>query len=82
MFEPAVLAVSMGGIQSNSMLAIAKIVAQHPSSCFCYITKPIPKFLRDLPLGNYEAALNLGMQVGRWLCWYIPLCEIFIMQVV
>jgi len=54
---------SIGGIQSNSMLAIAKIVAQHTDSHFHYITKPVPKFLKNKPSGNYSEALGLGVQV-------------------
>jgi 1-aminocyclopropane-1-carboxylate deaminase/D-cysteine desulfhydrase-like pyridoxal-dependent ACC family enzyme len=54
---------SIGGPQSNSMLAIAKIVAHHKDSCFYYITKRIPKFLKNKPSGNYEAAITLGMKV-------------------
>lgn len=55
------------------MLAIAKIVAQHTGSRFYYITKPIPKFLKDKPSGNYSEAIGLGMQVmkaqaGRGAC--------------
>lgn len=55
---------SIGGVQSNSMLAIAKIVAQHAGSHFYYFTKPIPKFLKNKPTGNYATALSLGMKVS------------------
>ena len=45
------------------MIAIAKIVNQHSDSRFYYITKHIPKFLKQSPGGNYAAALELGMKV-------------------
>ena len=57
--------VSYGGPQSNSMLAISKVVAAASSgqSTFFYFIKPLPKFLRNAPSGNLKAALALGMQV-------------------
>ena len=57
--------VSYGGPQSNSMLAISKVVAAASSgeSTFFYFIKPLPKFLRNTPSGNLKAALALGMQV-------------------
>lgn len=54
---------SIGGPQSNSMVALAKIVAQHPSSSFYYFTKSIPNHLKNIPSGNYREALLLGMKV-------------------
>ena len=57
------LVASYGGSQSNSMLAVAKITAASPGSTFVYFTKPLPKFLRNVPSGNLKAALALGMQV-------------------
>lgn len=54
---------SIGGIQSNSMLAISKITTQHFGSKFTYFTKAIPKFLKKNPSGNYAEALKLGTQV-------------------
>lgn len=60
---PTVVA-SYGGSQSNSMLAIAKVVAASSTqSKFFYFLKPLPKFLKDSPNGNLKAALDLGMQV-------------------
>lgn len=62
---------SYGGSQSNSMLAIAKIVAassgassaSRGGSTFFYFTKPLPKFLKSAPSGNLKAALAAGMKV-------------------
>jgi hypothetical protein len=66
---------SIGGIQSNSMLAIAKIVAQHRGSQFYYISRSVPQFLKDEPSGNYAEALSLGMKVITCL----PMeCKIYI----
>jgi hypothetical protein len=58
----------MGGVQSNSMLAIAKIVSCHKHSRFYYVTKHIPKFLKYKPSGNFDSALRLGMQVSDYIC--------------
>jgi 1-aminocyclopropane-1-carboxylate deaminase/D-cysteine desulfhydrase-like pyridoxal-dependent ACC family enzyme len=60
---PTIVA-SYGGSQSNSMLAIAKIVAAASTrSTFFYFLRPLPKFLKSSPNGNLKAALDLGMQV-------------------
>lgn len=60
---PTIVA-SYGGSQSNSMLAIAKVVAAASThSTFYYLMKPLPKFLKSSPNGNLKAALDLGMQV-------------------
>jgi 1-aminocyclopropane-1-carboxylate deaminase/D-cysteine desulfhydrase-like pyridoxal-dependent ACC family enzyme len=55
--------VSYGGAQSNSMLAIAKVVANSDHSKFLYLTKALPKFLKNIPTGNLKVAISLGMQV-------------------
>lgn len=57
--------VSFGGIQSNSMLAIAKSIVENNlnSRQFLYITKHIPKKLKESPIGNFKTALNYGMKV-------------------
>lgn len=60
---PTIVA-SYGGSQSNSMLAIAKVVAAASThSTFYYFLKPLPNFLKSSPNGNLKAALDLGMQV-------------------
>jgi 1-aminocyclopropane-1-carboxylate deaminase/D-cysteine desulfhydrase-like pyridoxal-dependent ACC family enzyme len=55
--------VSYGGAQSNSMLAIAKVVANSDHGKFLYLTKALPKFLKNTPNGNLKVAISLGMQV-------------------
>lgn len=61
--------ISFGGIQSNSMLALAQLVQSKKESTndesirFTYFTKAIPKFLKMSPSGNYDIALKCGMQV-------------------
>lgn len=57
------IVVSYGGAQSNSMLAIAKVVANSDHGKFLYLTKALPKFLKNTPNGNLKVALSLGMQV-------------------
>ena len=59
------LVCSYGGHQSNSMLAIARIVASHPGdSDFVYFSKALPSFLRSKMIGNLKVANELGMKVA------------------
>lgn len=51
--------------QSNAMLAIAAVVASKRQSCFIYYVKPLEKWMRETPIGNYARALALGAQVGE-----------------
>uniref|UniRef100_A0A7S0GYQ1 Tryptophan synthase beta chain-like PALP domain-containing protein n=1 Tax=Amorphochlora amoebiformis TaxID=1561963 RepID=A0A7S0GYQ1_9EUKA len=57
---PSIMA-SHGGIQSNAMLAMAKL-AKAKGSKFKYITKSIPKHLKANPSGNYKEALSMDTQ--------------------
>jgi 1-aminocyclopropane-1-carboxylate deaminase/D-cysteine desulfhydrase-like pyridoxal-dependent ACC family enzyme len=57
------LVASYGGLQSNSMNAIAALVANSVSSEFFYFVKSFPKSLRSSPVGNMERALANGMRV-------------------
>jgi 1-aminocyclopropane-1-carboxylate deaminase/D-cysteine desulfhydrase-like pyridoxal-dependent ACC family enzyme len=59
---PSIIA-SYGGIQSNSMVAIAAI-CRYKSSLFNYYTLKVPSFLIKNPLGNYKYAIESGMQVS------------------
>ena len=52
--------VSHGGGQSNAMLAIAR-VCQAKGVPFSYHTRPLPRWLRQKPVGNLARALALGM---------------------
>ena len=45
------------------MVAIAAVVASKPASSFVYFTKPIPRWLRKNPVGNFARALALGAEV-------------------
>ena len=53
--------VSFGGVQSNSMVAIAKCC--HKRAKFYYFVKRIPPFLMKNPIGNFDVALDLGVNV-------------------
>jgi len=56
--------VSHGGPQSNAMVALAAVVHRHqPSSTFTYYTKPIPRWLRNNPSGNFARAISLGTEI-------------------
>ena len=55
--------VSYGGVQSNAMSAIGKIVRSIPNKKFIYITKKLPKFLLNNPSGNLKTALDCNMKV-------------------
>ncbi|CAN0435984.1 unnamed protein product, partial [Ectocarpus sp. 13 AM-2016] len=49
--------------QSNAMVAIAAVVASKPGSSFIYYTKPVPKWLRRNPVGNFARTIALGAEV-------------------
>ena len=53
---------SYGGVQSNSMLALAK--CSNNSFEFVYFVSKIPSILKDNPFGNFKEAINLGMKVS------------------
>lgn len=53
---------SFGGVQSNSMVAIAKCC--HKRAKFFYFVKRIPPFLKKNPIGNFDIALDLGVNVS------------------
>eukprot|EP00600_Ochromonadales_sp_CCMP1393_P003831 CAMPEP_0174995236 /NCGR_PEP_ID=MMETSP0004_2-20121128/24072_1 /TAXON_ID=420556 /ORGANISM="Ochromonas sp., Strain CCMP1393" /LENGTH=268 /DNA_ID=CAMNT_0016249547 /DNA_START=29 /DNA_END=832 /DNA_ORIENTATION=- len=53
---------SYGGIQSNSMLALAKI-AKVKGVDFHYFCKGVPKHLKRDPIGNYKQSIDAGMKV-------------------
>ncbi|CAM9780621.1 unnamed protein product [Ectocarpus sp. 12 AP-2014] len=59
---PEVVA-SHGGPQSNAMVAIAAVVASKPGSSFIYYTKPVPKWLRRNPVGNFARTIALGAEI-------------------
>lgn len=52
---------SFGGHQSNAMVAIAALCRERGSR-FVYLTKPVPKWLRQNAAGNYARALALGAE--------------------
>ncbi len=54
--------VSYGGNQSNAMYSLAAL-AKLKGVKYKYYTRPIPKFLLKKPIGNFEFALENGMQV-------------------
>ncbi|MCV6637124.1 1-aminocyclopropane-1-carboxylate deaminase [Candidatus Albibeggiatoa sp. nov. NOAA] len=54
--------ISYGGSQSNSMLSLAAL-AQLKQWQFIYYTKPLPKTLKQQPIGNLKQALECGMQL-------------------
>lgn len=53
---------SFGGVQSNSMVAIAKCC--YKRAIFYYFVKRIPPFLKKNPIGNFDVALDLGVNVS------------------
>ena len=67
--------VSYGGHQSNAMVALAAIVSSKNAALvdrvgptdrrkrFIYYTKPIPRYLRTNPNGNFLRATSLGMEI-------------------
>jgi len=52
--------VSYGGTQSNAMLSIAAL-CNKKGWAFHYTCKPVPSHLKQKPLANLSAALDLGM---------------------
>jgi 1-aminocyclopropane-1-carboxylate deaminase/D-cysteine desulfhydrase-like pyridoxal-dependent ACC family enzyme len=54
--------VSWGGPQSNALLALAGLVCGVHKKRFVYYTKTIPHWLKAQPLGNYQRALELGVE--------------------
>lgn len=54
--------ISYGGNQSNAMLSLAAL-AQLKQWQFIYYTKPLPRFLKQQPIGNLKYALDCGMQL-------------------
>lgn len=51
---------SYGGNQSNAMFSLSAF-AQIKRLKFDYYVKPIPKWLKENPVGNFKAALKMGM---------------------
>ncbi len=51
---------SYGGNQSNAMYSLSAF-AQIKALKFDYYVKPIPKWLKENPVGNFKAALKMGM---------------------
>jgi 1-aminocyclopropane-1-carboxylate deaminase/D-cysteine desulfhydrase-like pyridoxal-dependent ACC family enzyme len=65
---PPQIVASYGGVQSNAMVALAKLVhtvkQQHSTQTqFHYFTRQLPSMLRSIPTGNYQQAINCGMKV-------------------
>ena len=54
--------VSFGGNQSNFMLALSQL-SQIMNWKFKYWVKPLPKFLKQNPNGNFKLAVENGMQL-------------------
>lgn len=52
--------ISWGGAQSNAMLALSQF-CELQSIRFEYYTRPVPKWLKQKPLGNLAVALSCGM---------------------
>jgi 1-aminocyclopropane-1-carboxylate deaminase/D-cysteine desulfhydrase-like pyridoxal-dependent ACC family enzyme len=53
---------SYGGIQSNSMVALAAL-CKLKSSTFHYFATDIPRFLQTTPYGNFKTSLDMDMQL-------------------
>ena len=51
---------SYGGNQSNAMYSLSAF-AKIKGLKFDYYVKPIPKWLKENPVGNFKAALEMGM---------------------
>ena len=49
--------VSMGGGQSNALVALSKL-AKASNRELVYATRPLPKWLKDNPVGNFRIALD------------------------
>jgi len=53
---------SMGGHQSNAMVALAALCHARGVR-FLYLAKPVPRWLRRYPCGNYARGLALGVEL-------------------
>lgn len=53
--------VSMGGHQSNAMVALAALCKER-NLTFLYLVKPVPRWLRNYPSGNFARGKFLGAQ--------------------
>ena len=53
---------SLGGHQSNAMVAIAALCRARGVR-FLYLCKPVPRWLRKNPCGNYARGLALGVEL-------------------
>ncbi len=57
------MVISCGGSQSNAMGALAAI-CNSSGMQFLYVTPPIARSLKENPRGNFEAAIQKGMQAS------------------
>ena len=55
---------SLGGHQSNAMPSIAALCRARGVPFF-YVCKPVPRWLRSSPAGNFARGLALGAERGR-----------------
>lgn len=53
---------SYGGNQSNAMYSLSAL-AKIKNKKFIYYTKPLPKYLKENPLGNFKYAIQNGMEI-------------------
>jgi len=63
--------VSFGGNQSNAMYSLSAL-AKLKKMNLKYYTRPIPKFLKENPVGNYKHALENGMKIIEYPDFYSP----------
>lgn len=63
--------VSFGGNQSNAMYSLSAL-AKLKNMKLKYYTRPIPKFLKENPVGNYKLALENGMEIIEYPNFYSP----------
>ncbi len=61
------MVISCGGSQSNAMGALAAI-CNSLGIQFLYVTPPIARSLIKNPRGNFETAIQKGMQVSNFFC--------------
>lgn len=47
------------------MVAVAAVVASKGGAEFVYYTKPVPRWLRKNPVGNFARAMALGAKVRK-----------------
>lgn len=57
------IVISYGGLQSNSMNAIALITSYFMNCQFIYFVKKYPKYLQNNPHGNLAKSLEMGMKI-------------------